>query len=1174
MSVTAALYESGWRGLLVEADPDLARELRAARLGDTVAEVIAASSHGVVTFYRVPGTGLGTTDVAEAAAAAERGFAIAEVQIETAPLDHVLDHFVGQSGRTRIDVMSIDVEGAEGEVLRGLSLDRHRPVVLCIESVSPGTDTPSHEVWDPYVRSREYRFVSFDGVNRWYVDEHHADSDVGSDAGAPQGTTIAEAIATPFHVIDVGAYGWRAEEVERLADARHRAERRNAWFRELTRGERATAVPREEYLRQIDELRTALVGIQGSRTYRGSRVIAHAGGRILHVLHRIMSSLPAPLARRLTRERHLRHVAINMEHLTDPAYLGRAPADVITWGADALRPPMPPGLDTGALDDVAPLRRWLDENPCDDDASLDARMDNLDDEVGRVQRALRTRIRLHGSDNTPADTPGRRIVFDARSLQSTEFGLRGIGRFARTALLAARAEVGDERISLIIDPGLPPLPEDLAGACTQIRRVTPAEAPMFGSLIQPSPMTHPPDPIISLLTTGVRSLAIVYDFIPLHYPTIYLAHAAPRAEYAANLDALRRYRDFVCISETTRSELARALGLSETEPRIERSRVAWPRGITENSVAAVHRDQREGPIVIMTGDEPRKNTFGGLAGVAAATSDQRSRDVVVIGMAGQGDRVHHWSIAAAMRPGEARTLGRIDDDELREVLTRAACVVVPSFDEGLSLPVIEAVQVGTPVVASEIASHRELLGRSRLFDPSSPRSISRAVRRALRGGGDTSRQRRALSAHPHVDLEEVITEFTRPSSGASHVTSVIRPRSERLSIGVMTPWTPQRSGVADFSTTVFEELSKLADVTVYTTSGAEFTIPGMTHRSITHVFDDPAAVSAEHDLLISVVGNSHFHLPMVKALEHVNALVVAHDTRMVEFYLALRGEGGAAAVLQRTCDPGAPGGIQPPLAEQIADMRLLQNAGMWEVARRSTGLVLHSPISKDRIARETGVSPVVLPFANQRVPAVPPSRDERRAARRRVGMGDVPPDTVVLGTFGYVDTRTKLTDVVLEAAGWLTSWGRSIVLTIVGAASDQQRRELSERAHHLGLAGFSVTGFQTEDQFQDWLLAIDLGVQLRISPLLGVSGPLSDLAAFGTPAVASAGLCVDVDTPAYIYALPDDVSPVIVAEGVESALAHEVDPEERERARREYLDRMSSAHYAEQLLIECERLLA
>ena len=146
----------------------------------------------------------------------------------------------------------------------------------------------------------------------------------------------------------------------------------------------------------------------------------------------------------------------------------------------------------------------------------------------------------------------------------------------------------------------------------------------------------------------------------------------------------------------------------------------------------------------MTGDDARKNTFGGLAGVAAATAGDETRDVVVIGMAGTGDRVHHWSIAAAMRPGEARTAERISDEEMDALLADASVVVVPSFDEGLSLPVIEALRAGAPVVASDIPAHRELIGTgSFLADPRSP-ALARQGRAC--DGGQVRRPRPAAAA--------------------------------------------------------------------------------------------------------------------------------------------------------------------------------------------------------------------------------------------------------------------------------------------------------------------------------------------------------------------------------------------------------------------------------------------
>ncbi|MBU6280577.1 MAG: hypothetical protein KGN78_15165, partial [Actinomycetales bacterium] len=109
-------------------------------------------------------------------------------------------------------------------------------------------------------------------------------------------------------------------------------------------------------------------------------------------------------------------------------------------------------------------------------------------------------------------------------------------------------------------------------------------------------------------------------------------------------------------------------------------------------------------------------------------------------------------------------------------------------------------------------------------------------------------------------------------------------------------------------------------------------------------------------------------------------------------------------------------------------------------------------------------------------------------------------------------------------------------------------------------------GFADEARFRDYLMAVDLGVQLRVSPLLGVSGPLSDLAAFGTPSLASLGLCQDVDTPAYVDRLPDEVSPLLVAEAVQARLSNLWDDGTREAMRQEYLLGKRPEVYARRLL--------
>ena len=1141
LSITASLYDQGWRGLLIEADPDHAEELRIHRPHDTVVECAAADHDGVLTFHRVPGTGLGTLAAKEAEVAAGRGFETSTFDVPTRKLSAILD----DNNVTTIHFMSIDVEGAESSVLAGLDFDRHRPWVLCVEAVLPGTSVRSHESWETAITDHSYVFAAFDGVNAWYVANEHS--------------ALIASVATPFNAIDAGADGWVQFEEATLRDRSNKADIRRAWQRELLLHDITNEVPTTEYKKQIGELRSALTQVEGSRAWKVARKGAKAGRIAQFKARQGMNHLPGPVKRSLVRKRHLKHVIINQGHLTDPAYLGNPPADLVGWITPEGKPALPTsGFQLAELTsiDIAGAQAWLAAGPYDDDATLNLRTDNHNDEIGRLKAALWLRLALAELPRNSATT-GNKILFDARSLQTATFGSRGIGRFALAALQSARATANDDELVLLIDKSLEKLPEALAGKCEQITRITRANVQQFGMLIQPSPMTASADPLVPLLKSDVQKIAIVFDFIPMHYPTIYLNNVSARAEYAAGLDALREYNDFVCISHLAQTELKDWLG----KPRAAQvtTSVAWPKDVLPRNQQVNVQEPKTGPIVVMTGDEPRKNTYGALAAIGAATAGRvGDRNVVVLGMAGQGTRVHHWSIAAAMRPGEAQTLGRITDEEMHQLLSCAELVVVASFDEGLSLPVIEALRAGAPVVASDIPAHRELIGSSGYLAPAGDiKALAKAIN-VHRGKKSTQKQQlKKLVSHRHEDLETSIAQ--RISSRKNHTTAELAEqpkKNDQFSIGFATPWEPQRSGVADFSAATVRELATLADVTVYTTTGGEV------EENIKHAnIDEVITNGHDHDVFVTVVGNSHFHIPFIEVMNKVDAVAIAHDTRMVEYYMAMRGQGGVEQVMVRG---QAQRSLNPCLDDQIDDMRLLQNAGFWEIANQATDLILHAPSAAGRIEEETGVTPKLLPFANQRVPHTDhithAMRDE---ARQRLGFN---PDTIHLGTFGFVDVRTKLTDVVVEAAAWLSQWGYKISLHLAGSASESDAKALAKRAEEAGIAEFEVTGFLTDDQFRDYLLAVDLGVQLRVSPLLGVSGPLSDLAAFGTTSVASSGLAIDVDTPDYIDRLPDDVSSLMVAEAIEHRIKNPIAHDVREQQRLAYLDAKSPAKYAAALL--------
>jgi glycosyltransferase involved in cell wall biosynthesis len=884
-----------------------------------------------------------------------------------------------------------------------------------------------------------------------------------------------------------------------------------------------------------------------------------------------LNKMPPPVQRRLVSRRHLRLVEQALVTYTLPAFLDPDPSNNVvtpTWmNPDNSCEPPKGGLDPLSFteEDAQHARAWLAASDRDSDQELDERLDGLEDEIGRIETHLRNRLELFRQAATIQVT-GNKILFDARCLQAAQYATRGIGRYAYVALDQIRKDFGDQRLVLLIDPALAELDAQTVGECEQIRRVTPERAIEFCAFFEPSPMTASLQPILPVLHSNAHKIAMVHDFIPLHYPEVYLTYHFTRGEYGSQIDALRTYDTFFTNSHYTSSQASKFLGIPD--PEGTRFIVAWPENLVNFHQVNPNQETSRGPIVIITGDEHRKNTLGALAAAGLETANDPKRTIVVVGMSGHWVSIHHMSIRAAIREGETTTAPRLSEQELLELFQSASVVLVTSFDEGLSLPVIEAVQSGAPVVASDIPPHRELLGTGPFMAaPGDIQGLAAAITKTRGSKAIRKLQAAKVAAHQHLTVEQAVhnqlQEFqSLPAGPQSH----IHVGGSDPKIALATPWPPQRSGVADFSQATALELAKLVDLTVFTTSGAQAQAADtkITFESIHKVL---AGSNTDHfNHFINVLGNSSFHLPFFKALDFTDSVVISHDTRFVEYYAAYSG-GGVEQLMVKTKDPNGRTVIYPPFYQQIDDLRLLQNAGYWAVAHKVKQLFLHTPMAKERIFKETGLDPVILPFAVYHAPETDQiTNGMRESARRNLGFDQHPADTIHLASFGFIDTRTKMADVLVEAAAWLTQWGHTVSLHLVGSAQPEVQASLVERARHTGIFDFKITGYTSESEYRDYILAIDLGVQLRISPLLGVAGPLSDMAAHGTPALGSRGVCVDVDTPAFIDRLPDDVSAIMVAQAIEHRIAHPHNPEDIESQRRKYLAEKSPAQYAQQLL--------
>lgn len=76
-------------------------------------------------------------------------------------------------------------------------------------------------------------------------------------------------------------------------------------------------------------------------------------------------------------------------------------------------------------------------------------------------------------------------------------------------------------------------------------------------------------------------------------------------------------------------------------------------------------------------------------------------------------------------------IGFFTREQLKNLYNQSKAVIYPSLLESFGLPLIEAREAGLPVLASELDFVRDILDPEQTFDPQSPLSIARAVKRFL-----------------------------------------------------------------------------------------------------------------------------------------------------------------------------------------------------------------------------------------------------------------------------------------------------------------------------------------------------------------------------------------------------------------------------------------------------------
>ncbi len=217
----------------------------------------------------------------------------------------------------------------------------------------------------------------------------------------------------------------------------------------------------------------------------------------------------------------------------------------------------------------------------------------------------------------------------------------------------------------------------------------------------------------------IHGVFLLHDVIPLDHPE--LVSRAGRWSHSAMLRAVDRHaRGVICTTEAATRRVVATLDTGGSRGRIIRA-LQLPIAPTFLEPLCLRAYPVSRPYFVMCGAiEPRKNhalLIAAWTQMVRANGAAAPRLVVVGSPGAGGGAVLQELLRPAVLRDHVMVITGLRTPALRQLVAGARASLMPSWAEGFGLPVIEALTLGTPVIASDLPAHREVGGACATYLP-------------------------------------------------------------------------------------------------------------------------------------------------------------------------------------------------------------------------------------------------------------------------------------------------------------------------------------------------------------------------------------------------------------------------------------------------------------------------
>lgn len=357
--------------------------------------------------------------------------------------------------------------------------------------------------------------------------------------------------------------------------------------------------------------------------------------------------------------------------------------------------------------------------------------------------------------------------------------------------------------------------------------------------------------------------------------------------------------------------------------------------------------------------------------------------------------------------------------------------------------------------------------------------------------------------------------------------------NDKPTLALISPLPPQQTGIASYSAELLPYLSPFFDLTLVVDQ------PELDPRlSNAYPCLDPLTFSRqaeEFDYLLYQVGNSLFHAYQFALLPHHPGTVVMHDYYLFDAVWWLEESAMKPAALNQQLyeDHGYHALVDHKEASYYG-----RGAEQYPVNGLATqnagGIIYHSAYARS-LAEQWHKGQMAPTFIIPHLRQLPAAFD-KQAVRTALGIKD---NEIVIASFGGINPK-KLTHLLLDAfmgeietpanaiSRQITSPVRLLLVgTQHGGKYGDQLAQWIKR--HPEGHRVKITGYVSRDEYEAWLQAADIAVQLRTRSRGETSGAIFDAMGYGVAVIANAHGS-SAELPAHsLWLLPDAAEEMLVA---------------------------------------------